>query len=61
LARRILRLLPAFLFNNRLTIWGKERDLPEMPAKSFRAQYRKYQKEKRKQELSSRRAIGRTS
>jgi len=51
-ARTILRLLPAFLFNNRLTIWGKERDLPEMPAKSFRAQYRKYKKEQRKQGLS---------
>jgi len=59
LARRVLRILPAFLFNNRLTIWGKERDLPEMPAKSFRAQYRKYKKEQRKQGLSSPRGTGR--
>ena len=61
LARRILFLLPAFLYNNRLTVWGKERNLPEMPAKSFRAQYRKYQKEKKKQALSTRGEVGRTS
>jgi L-lactate dehydrogenase complex protein LldF len=61
LARKTLRLLPGFLFNNRLTIWGKERDLPEMPAKSFRAQYRRHQKEKRKQALFSREEAGRTS
>jgi L-lactate dehydrogenase complex protein LldF len=61
LARKVLRLLPAFLFNNRLTIWGKERDLPEMPAKSFRAQFRKHRKEQRRQDLSSKGATGQTS
>jgi L-lactate dehydrogenase complex protein LldF len=40
LARMTLRMLPKFLYNNSLTIWGKSRDLPDMPAKSFRAQYR---------------------
>jgi L-lactate dehydrogenase complex protein LldF len=50
LARRILRILPAILVNNRLTVWGKDRDLPEIPAKSFRAQFRKYQKEKKRKE-----------
>jgi L-lactate dehydrogenase complex protein LldF len=45
LGRRVLRLAPRFLFNNGLTIWGRTRDLPEMPAKSFRAQYRAYRNE----------------
>jgi len=39
--RRVLRLAPRFLYNNRLTIWGKTRDLPEMPARSFRAEYKR--------------------
>ena len=40
--RKLLRILPPFVFNNRLTIWGKSRDLPKMPAQSFRAEYRAY-------------------
>ena len=44
LARKVMRLAPGFLYNNRLTIWGRTRDLPKMPAKSFRAQYKKYRK-----------------
>ncbi len=46
-ARKILRALPPVFYNSRLTIWGKEHDLPEMPARSFRAQYRQYMKEKK--------------
>lgn len=49
LARRAMRLAPRFLYNNRLTIWGKTRDLPKMPAKSFRAQYQDYRKSGRKE------------
>jgi L-lactate dehydrogenase complex protein LldF len=40
--RKLLRVLPPFVFNNRLTVWGKSRDLPKMPAQSFRAEYRAY-------------------
>jgi L-lactate dehydrogenase complex protein LldF len=39
LGRMALRVLPKSLINS-LTAWGKRRDLPDMPAKSFRAQYR---------------------
>jgi L-lactate dehydrogenase complex protein LldF len=39
LGRIALRVLPKSLINS-LTPWGKTRDLPDMPAKSFRAQYR---------------------
>jgi len=39
LARTLLRILPKSLINA-LTAWGKTRDLPDMPAKSFRSQYR---------------------
>lgn len=44
--RKLLRILPPFVFNNRLTIWGKSRDLPRMPARSFRAEYRTYSRSK---------------
>ena len=44
LGRRALRITPRFLYNNRLTIWGKTRDLPRMPARSFRAQYKRYRR-----------------
>jgi len=44
--RTILRILPPFVFNNRLTIWGKSRDLPRMPARSFRAEFRAYSRRK---------------
>jgi L-lactate dehydrogenase complex protein LldF len=42
--RHAMRLAPRFLYNNRLTIWGKTRDLPKMPARSFRAQFKRYRK-----------------
>jgi L-lactate dehydrogenase complex protein LldF len=48
LARQTMRRLPAFVFNNRLTIWGRTRDLPRAPARSFRALYRRRFKQKRK-------------
>jgi L-lactate dehydrogenase complex protein LldF len=38
LARIALRILPKSLSNS-LTAWGKTRDLPDMPAKSFRTMY----------------------
>ena len=38
LGRMALRVLPKSLVNS-LTAWGRTRDLPDMPAKSFRAQY----------------------
>jgi L-lactate dehydrogenase complex protein LldF len=44
--RRRLRVLPPFVFNNCLTIWGKSRDLPKMPAKSFRAEFRAHSRSK---------------
>ncbi|OGD20568.1 MAG: 4Fe-4S ferredoxin [Candidatus Aminicenantes bacterium RBG_16_63_16] len=44
LGRRALRLAPRFFYNNRLTIWGKTRDLPQLPARSFRSQYKAYRK-----------------
>ena len=43
LARTLLRILPKSLINA-LTAWGKTRDLPDMPAKSFRAEYRGQQR-----------------
>ena len=39
-ARMIGRLLPGFIINNRWNAWGRERDLPKIPKKSFREQYR---------------------
>ncbi len=39
--RRGLRWLPAFVVNSRLNTWGKTRDLPEVPGKSFRDWYLK--------------------
>ncbi len=44
LGRRALRLAPRFITNNKLTVWGATRDLPEMPAKSFRALYKAYRR-----------------
>jgi L-lactate dehydrogenase complex protein LldF len=38
LGRMALRILPKSLINA-LTAWGRTRDLPDMPARSFRAQY----------------------
>lgn len=44
LGRKALRVAPRFAYNNRLTIWGAARDLPEMPARSFRAEFKKYRR-----------------
>ncbi|MCA9062273.1 MAG: lactate utilization protein [Planctomycetaceae bacterium] len=38
-ARTSLRLFPRFLIYNRLNGWGRQRDLPPAPARSFRSQY----------------------
>jgi len=40
LARKIVPRLPRFMVYNRFNDWGKQRDLPEFPAQSFREQYR---------------------
>ena len=40
LGRIVGRLLPNFILYNRLNLWGKQRDLPPIPKKSFREQYR---------------------
>ncbi len=39
--RIVLPLLPRFLKYNPLNAWGKQRELPPMPRKSFREQYRR--------------------
>lgn len=39
LARTSLRFMPRFLVYHRLNPWGKQRELPEAPAKSFRQLY----------------------
>ena len=44
LARFTLPKLPRFLKYNRLNAWGKARELPEMPKKSFRAMYKERQR-----------------
>lgn len=46
LARKLLPILPRFLVYNRLNPWGKQRDLPPMPKRSFRELYAQRQKEK---------------
>jgi L-lactate dehydrogenase complex protein LldF len=40
LARWFVPKLPRFLIYNRLNLWGKQRELPEFPRKSFREQYK---------------------
>jgi L-lactate dehydrogenase complex protein LldF len=40
LARRLLPWLPRFMIYNRFNTWGWQRELPPMPRRSFRAQYR---------------------
>jgi L-lactate dehydrogenase complex protein LldF len=40
LGRTIGRLLPNFIINNRWNPWGRQRDLPPIPKKSFRELYR---------------------
>jgi L-lactate dehydrogenase complex protein LldF len=38
-ARWLTPLLPRFMIYNGLNAWGKQRELPEFPAKSFSEQY----------------------
>lgn len=44
LARIGLRWLPKSLTHNRLNVWARQRDLPEAPRQSFRAQFRQRRK-----------------
>ncbi len=39
-ARFMLPLLPRFLIYNRFNVWGKQRDLPDAPKKSFRSEFK---------------------
>jgi len=41
MARWFVPLLPRWMAYNRLNVWGKHRELPEFPKKSFRELYRK--------------------
>ncbi|MBX3432418.1 MAG: lactate utilization protein [Pirellulales bacterium] len=42
-ARTALRISPRWLVYSRLNLWGRQRELPEPPAKSFRAWYDEHQ------------------
>ena len=48
-ARTALRWLPRFAVYNPLNDWGKNRELPDPPASSFREQYREYRRKKDQQ------------
>ena len=37
--RRAIKLLPKSILYNKLNIWGKQRDLPNAPKKSFKEWY----------------------
>jgi len=39
IARRVFPWLPRFMVYNRLNAWGRQRNLPDMPKKSFRQLY----------------------
>jgi L-lactate dehydrogenase complex protein LldF len=41
MARWFVPMLPRWMVYNRLNVWGKHRELPEFPKKSFRELYRK--------------------
>ncbi len=41
LARRVMPLLPRWMVYNRLNAWGRQRELPPFPKKSFRERYAK--------------------
>jgi len=43
-ARKIVPLLPKALIYNKLNVWGKQRDIPTMPSKSFKELYKEEQK-----------------
>jgi len=45
-ARTALRWLPRFAVYNPLNAWGKQRELPDAPKRSFRSQYAEHQKDK---------------
>jgi L-lactate dehydrogenase complex protein LldF len=47
-ARKVVPYLPRLLVYNRFNPWGRQRELPPMPAASFREQYRKRHDESRK-------------
>lgn len=46
-ARTALRWLPRFLIYNPLNAWGRQRELPEPPKKSFRQMFAQHQNEKK--------------
>lgn len=48
LARMSLRWLPRFLTYNRLNVWGRKRELPPAPGKTFRSMYEKRQTKERR-------------
>ena len=41
IARKIVPILPKSLIYNKMNIWGKQRDIPKMPEKSFKDLYKK--------------------
>ena len=41
MARWIVPRLPRFMIYNRFNAWGRQRELPEFPKKSFRAQFKR--------------------
>lgn len=47
-ARTALRWLPRFLIYNPLNAWGRQRELPEPPKKSFRQMFAQHRNEKKK-------------
>ncbi|RXK12701.1 4Fe-4S ferredoxin [Halarcobacter mediterraneus] len=40
IARKVVPNLPKFMIYNRFNVWGKQRDLPDMPKKSFKELYK---------------------
>jgi len=48
LARKVTPWLPRALVYNRFNTWGRQRELPEFPAESFRQQYERRQREQQK-------------
>ncbi len=43
-ARKIVPILPKALIYNKLNIWGRQRDIPDMPSKSFKELYKEEKK-----------------
>lgn len=48
LARKVTPWLPRALVYNRFNTWGRQRELPEFPAESFRQQFERRQREQQK-------------